>query len=179
MASFPIRVRAVPRDQLPTDDDLRTRLVRLVRDGLREGRGAPAVIVVRERTVDQVDPTSALEGGVPIPALIAAMAGSSTLPGGVAVAVGIAGRLTFRPEGGEPHPVATVFLEWSDNRWWHWQARVDAEGAIVEGSAVVRAAEAGQPLPDGLGRWWSEARRRGLRCQLAPIVPAGDGGVEH
>jgi hypothetical protein len=60
----------------------------------------------------------------------------------------------------------SVFLEWIDLRWWHWQAMVGGDGRILDATVAVRRAVDGDALPLGLGRWWSRARREGLRGQL-------------
>jgi hypothetical protein len=87
--------------------------------------------------------------------------------------VGVVGRFGLRRRGAkQPVHVALVFVEWSDGRWWQWQALLAQDGAsLLDDTLIEREAELGDPLPDGLGRWWTLARRRNLRVRLEAHAP--------
>lgn len=149
------------------DDALGEALVARVRRSLAEGRAPASGVVVRPSQVDLVPLAAAADAGVPFPNLLAGLVGRGGLD-----AVGILGRLWWRPQRAEPAvPVAVVFLEWTDCRWWAWQQLLDAQGRpIADGERCWRAVD-GDPKPGGLGGWWSLARRTGARLDLTPTVP--------
>lgn len=99
--------------------------------------------------------------------VLASLAGQ---PGVEAIAV--LGRFTQRQKGMEPRPIAGVFVEWQDGRWWASWRPVEPSGRLIptDEDEVLRAVD-GRPRPGGLGGWFSRARFEGLRAELTPISP--------
>lgn len=148
------------------DEHLHRWLADLVRDARsRAPEGpAPAAVVVRDDGAVELLPLSAdLLRGVSLPVLLAGLS-RSELESRRAVAVGLVGRFVWRPGAATVGiPVLLAFLEWPDCRWasWRWFLRGDEE------ESWGRATE-GDPLPDGLGRWWTLGRRTGALVRFAP-----------
>jgi hypothetical protein len=91
-------------------------------------------------------------------------------------AVAVLGRFVQRQKGLEPRPLAGVFLEWPDGRWWASWRPLDERGRLLptDEEEVLRAVD-GRSRPGGLGGWFSRARFQGLRADLAPIeVPVAN-----
>ena len=133
------------------------------------GRAGPAVLAFFEDGVQQVDLGPAIErGAMVVQQLIAATAGQPGCLGVAQLAVLHASR-PDRPR----QSFATVFIELPDNRWWmRWAPAVAGGGPPA--APRTRAAAEGWPKPNGLGGWFSLARRAGLRLQLeAPGAQAG------
>lgn len=170
-----VRIQSVPRTSIPADVGVERWLVARVVDAAARGRAGPVAVVVRPDAVDAIALSHARRVGVPTPWFLAGLTTSVT-PTGPAEAVGVIGRAT-QHRGASSHAVLQVFLEWGDNRWWHWTAVVDDQGRVRPGTEVVREAGEGDPLPAGLGRWWSVARRRGFRLDLG--VRDGASGLVH
>ncbi|MEO0605243.1 MAG: hypothetical protein AAF211_27685, partial [Myxococcota bacterium] len=91
---------------------------------------------------------------------------------GPALAVGLVGtlkvRVRARTQGRTVErdtPVGVAFLEAPDCDWWMWQRFRTPEDADRDAEQIL-AARHGDPLPGGLGRWWSLARRSRLRVVL-------------
>ncbi len=99
--------------------------------------------------------------------VLASLAGQ---PGVEAVAV--LGRFTQRQKGTEPRPLAGVFVEWADGRWWASWRPVEVSGRLIptDEDEVLRAID-GRSRPGGLGGWFQRARFEGLRAELTPIPP--------
>ncbi|MCA9572359.1 MAG: hypothetical protein KC656_31180, partial [Myxococcales bacterium] len=155
-------------------------LVERVQRGVAAGQADPVVLVVRERTLDAIDLGEIRATGLPLAWFVAGLTTSSTTAGGEALAVGVSGRLTRRRTGTEAlETCATVFLEWEDGRWWQWAAALDDGGSMDPATVEVRGAEAGDPLPEGLGRWWSTGRRHGVSLGLRALAPDPTGGMEQ
>lgn len=174
-----LRIRSVLLDRLP-DTPLRSWLVERLRLAAHRGQVEPVVLVVRERTLDAIDLREVIATGVPLAWFVAGLTTSQTTAGGRALAVGVSGRLQRRRGvDGAQEPCATVFLEWEDGRWWHWAGTLGDDGAVDPATVEVRGAEAGDPLPDGLGRWWSVGRRHGVSLGLRALSPDPTGGVEQ
>jgi hypothetical protein len=166
---FQLRVRTVQRATLPADGDVASWLTVQLARAVEDGRLGPvAGVVVRESVVDLVDLAPVRADGR-VPWLLAGMTSTRTDGGGVE-AVGLWGRMERHRRGGPSETMAAVFLEWSDCRWWFWSARVDDEG-LVESSIAERSALDGDPMPDGLGRWWTRARRERMSVRLQPQQP--------
>lgn len=146
-------------------------LVSLVRQALERGGGAVAVVVRPDRT-ELIDLRSVVESRIPVPLFLAGLTRSAPEGQRLPLAVGIAGKFVSRRTGDAPGvPVGVVFLEWADCRWWHWRVVLGADGRpLQEGETVWRAVD-GDPLPPGLGRWWSLGRRTGNVVQYGPIDP--------
>lgn len=174
MSNLQIRVSSAPRARFPDEQTLQSWLTGLLHQTLQEKGALPAAaLVVRERTVDLVDLTTVAGAGRPLGVFLAGLAGSSTEDGGAAEAVGLLGRFSWRRgRKAAPVPVALAFVEGPDGRWWHWQCLMSADGAeLQKESEIERAAELGDALPDGLGRWWTMYRRRGVRLSLSKAEP--------
>ncbi len=127
------------------------------------------VVIVRPRSVDLLDPRPLREAGIPFGWQVAGFTDSCTTHGEVE-ALGLLGRARQGP-GGVEHAMA--FLEWPDDRWWWWRAPFAGKG-VHTAKALVRDATLGDPMPDGLGRWWLMRRRDGPKVQLEPM---GMGGI--
>ena len=175
-----LHVRSFSRAEVPSDRFVGDHLVEMLMKASAAGRTGAAAVVVRSKTIDGLD-LSALRGvGLPLAWFLAGLTTTSTLAGGPVEAVGVMGRVGFRRTGPDGTvPVATVFLEWGDNRWWQWQARLGPDGTPIPETAQVRSASAGDAMPQGLGRWWSAARRRRIHVGLTPLSSPGDGGIVH
>ena len=106
---------------------------------------------------------------MPLSRFLAGLTRSGSGETDMPVAVGVAGRFMMRVRGSENAaavPVAIAFLEWSDCRWWHWQLLLGTDGKPMPDGDMHRSADNGDPLPQGLGRWWSLGRRTGVRVQV-------------
>ena len=149
----------------------------MVRDAFRRTpQGpAPAAVVVRDdATVDLIPLSPALVRDSPLPMLLAGLS-RSVLEDRAAIAVGVIGRFRMErrtPSGTVGVPVLLSFLEWSDCRWVSWRLVLGADDQPVDdGESWHRAAD-GDPLPAGLGRWWSLGRRTGATLHLTkPTTP--------
>lgn len=185
MARVRLQLRTLSRSPEGDGDDEAwcTDLVGLVRKAVRQGRAAPAAVMRRPDRVDLLSLGPVQKAGVHMPSFLACLT-RSQLPGAQPVdALAIIG--VVRRTGGPKEqrvPVATVFVEWSDNRWWYWRALLGPDGAIREDTEVVQSAVDGDPLPSMFGRWWSHGRRARLSMRLAPAGPPpveGPPGVVH
>jgi hypothetical protein len=147
-------------------------LVGLVRDVLERGGGGAVAVVVRPDRTELVDLRNLIEARASLPLFMAGLTRSAPEGQRLPLAVGIAGRFMMRtgppqvpvsPQERRPRgiPVGVVFLEWPDCRWWHWRVVLGADGQPMEDGETVWRAEDGDPLPQGLGRWWSLGRRTG------------------
>jgi hypothetical protein len=166
---FQLQVRTVQRATLPGDGDVASWLTVQLARAVEDGRLGPvAGVVVRERVVDLVDLAPVRSDGR-VPWLLAGLTTTAT-DGGAVEAVGLWGRMERRRPGGPPEAMAAVFLEWSDCRWWFWSARMQEHG-LDEDSIAERSALEGDPMPDGLGRWWTRARRERMSVRLQPPQP--------
>jgi hypothetical protein len=157
-----LRVQSFRRGDLPAHRSLESEL--LARLALDVDRGGPlggAGLVVRERTVDRVDLGDAVARGLRVQAALGALARTTTDEGGAVEALGWFGRIEApRSVGSGRVACAAVFLEWEDCRWWLWTARLGPGGVGWDLASVQeRGALEGDPLPAGLGRYWTWARR--------------------
>lgn len=111
-----------------------------------------------------------MEAKIPMAGFMAGLSRSTSPDIGDPIAVGLMGRVNWRRQRKEVGiPVAMVFLEWSDCRWWQWRGLLDASlrGIDEETNTVRRAAE-GLAKPPHLGGWWSLGRRRGMQVRFEP-----------
>jgi hypothetical protein len=171
MARLSLRVHTLGVDQDVTDDDdaLGERLTALVRDALARGGAPPAAVVVMDGRVDLILLRPELVGEVPVPMLLGGLSRSIQADRPAVKAVGMIGVFRPRPSTSRPPgvPVAMVFLEWTDCRWWQWRGLIDPEaGAVLEETETVGRAVDGVPRPRGLGGWWSLGRRRNMAFRL-------------
>lgn len=167
---FQLQVQSVQRDTTAlADEELGLALVDLVRHALTRGQPPTVVTVARPDRIEVIGLAPVLEHGVHVGGFIASLTRAELDPPAADPrAVGLMGTLQVRQSpDGVPVPQATVFLEWPDCRWWHWRALVDpTRGELIEDTATIRRATDGDPLPDGLGRWWSLGRRQPWRVRL-------------
>jgi hypothetical protein len=178
-----LRLRIAVDARPPGRDDAE-HLVGLVREATERGAAPAAAVVVREAQTELVELRPALAAGISVDHFLAGLSRSQPEGRSLPLAVGLAGRFVLRPrnEPRTPAPrtsLVLVFLEWPDNAWWHWRALLDAEGAIVDATATVTRALDGDPLPMGLGRWWSLGRRRPSIVRYGPIVPREAAALVH
>lgn len=162
-----IQMQTLRAPDLPewSDEQLGRKLASLVMANLPN---APtSAVVVRTDSVHVCPLRPVAESEVPIGVFLAGLCGWHP-PDGPAVAVGVAGRMTYRPtRDGAPVPVASVYLEWPDCRWWRWWQVLDAEGEPIEGSALITRATDGTAKPSGFGGWWTYARTRQPKLTMA------------
>lgn len=174
-----LRVSSLFRDlSAETDDGLGERLVEMVRRASDKAEAPPAVAVVRGERLDVVGLAPIVEKKIRPGTFVAGLTRAEMGPSvGDPLAVGIIGTVGYRPPGAEARvPMVMVFLEWEDCRWWHWKALLDpATGDIRPETETWTCAVEGDPMPQGLGRWWSLGRRMTRRMQFdrwpeAPLV---------
>ncbi len=176
MPQYPIRLHSIASSVAAHDDDdrLGESLVDVCRSAV-ERRSAPSsALVVRTDRVDVIPLKQLQQQKLHVPRFIAGMTVASLpdrAPSDV-LAVGLIGsferRLASQPG---PVPVAMVFIEWTDCRWWHWHALVHPDDRIVlDATETVRSASEGDAKPPGLGGWWSLGRRSNMSVKLDPVV---------
>lgn len=162
----------------PDEERLGQGLVRLVQQNLE--RGAPTVAtVVRPQHVVLVPLAPFADQQVPMPFVLGGLArwNEGAEPPEV---IGIIGRVQQGRGQGRPKvPLAIVFLEWPDGRWWHWRQLLDVDGKPIPDAAEVTRAVDGLPRPRGLGGYWTYARRRQPDLKLRRTLPAVRGSAVH
>lgn len=160
---------------LGTDDDERigAELIALVHRALARG-GAPAsAVAIRPDRIDIV-PMGPLIAAKSPPAMF--LAGLTRVglddPRG-ALAVGVMGRFLLKRHPSDSGvPLAMVFLEWTDCRWWQWRALLAPPGEIQDETETILRAVDGVPKPPHLGGWWSLARRSQVEFRFERQAPA-------
>lgn len=155
-----LQIRSLDRRSFPVDEPVELAL-RGPAGRLAEETPVTHICVVRETSVDLVDPRPLRDTGLPPAHQIAGFCGTRTDHGSVE-ALGLIGRARAR-EGGPEH--AMLFLEWPDDRWWWWRRPLGADPS----TQVVWDARLGDPIPDGFGRWWWLYRREGVRVSLTAM----------
>lgn len=169
MSPVQLRVQTADRARLPGDGSVESLLtVSVARSLEAHGRLGTALVVVRPAVVELV---TVIAGG-PIRTLeLAAGLTTTVTAAGPAEAVGLLGRVERGARAGTK-PVAVVFLEWPDCRWWMWECQLAEGGAnLLLPTVRERAAIAGDPLPGGIGRFWTHGRRLRQAVKLSPIPP--------
>ncbi len=163
-----VRVEVLPR---PTggDEELGAALVDLVTRAVIRGGAPPAGVAGRGDRVDLVG----LQGIPHIPRFLGALTRSTRADLGSVDVVGLLGALPTVGRGGEAGPpVAVVFLEWPDCRWWYWRALLGADRKVLlPETATWSRAHDGDRMPPQLGRWWTLGRRAGLSLAFRPAEP--------
>lgn len=180
MNKVSIQMQTLYRRSAVGDDDQTGReLVELVRNALQRGRAPGAAVVFRENRMDIIPFGPLVRAKVHIGTFIAALTRAEVDDAAPPQCVGIVGRFNWKHKGkGTGVPVAMVFLEWPDGRWWHWRAALSTEGAeILEDTVIVHRAVDGYPKPNTLGGWWSLGRRRRLNIQLNRREPRSNAPV--
>ena len=168
-----LRVHTGPRNRsvLPEDDDaLGGALFERVRAATARGAPRPAMLVIEPDEVRQYDAVPLLrQAQSDRGRLLAAIGGQA----GVECAA-FAGSLTVRmgPRR-EPTRALVVYLEWPDNRWWTAWQLLDGQGRPVGDAPRIRRAVDGAPRPGGMGGWFAQVRREGLRVRMERVRPPG------
>jgi hypothetical protein len=155
------------------DDEVGQRLAALVRKAMDRSHAPAAAVCIRSDRLDLVDLGEVVRQRLSPAFLLAALTCAEAPFAGPVEAVGVLGRFRYRPTPEHPGaPVATVFVEWPDCRWWHWQVLLDPETGdpVLETETVLRAVDGGR-RPSSLGGWWSTGRRKRLRARLEPSEP--------
>lgn len=172
MPTLSLRLQTLEPDDpwWPDDDRLGEGLVGLVRRNLARGAPTTAVVVRRHKLVLMPMHPFA-DAGIALPMVLAGLA-RWTEGGDPPEAIGLIGRVLQRRGGRGPAvPVALVFLEWPDGRWWRWRQVLDADGEPVEDGVELARAVDGLARPAGIGGYWTLARTRKPRIELRPRVP--------
>lgn len=155
----PRDIGAYPREEERLGRSLFSRVAAAV----PRGRPAPVVFVLRRETIDWFP----LRGiGVATAAsrrrILAAMAGQDGVE-----CVALVG--AFRFQGSGPlngQWVASVFIEWPDNRWWTAWQPIGDDRRLIGSEPQVRCAVDGSPRPGGIGGWFATSRRLGLKLRV-------------
>ena len=164
-----LRSQSMPRPAAHEPSEEGQALVRLVREALGRGGAPAAAVVLREGQTELIYLAPLGEQRLSVGRFLAGLTQSRLDDGEPAQAVGLIGRFGLQQPSGVS--IVQVFMEWPDCSWWHWRALVDGEGAIREETATERCAQLGDALPQGLGRWWSAARRGRLQLALHRSAP--------
>ena len=140
-------------------------------------RPAPVAVVVRPQRTDLLDLEPVARSGVALNRFLAGLTRSEARPAGPPRAVGVAGTFRFVRGVERDHavPVLVAFVEWANCGWWLWQMLLDADGTPMPETEIVRSAFAGDPLPGGIGRWWSLGRRTDVQVHYR--VPPTQSGM--
>ena len=177
MSSMRVRIRSLERGEPRPDSDEGGRLVELVRRAVHTGQAPTTAVVLRPQRVELIGLRPVVEARQPLWRFLAALTRTETE--GSAEAVGVIGRVGLRGEGGRV-PAAIVFLEWPDCRWWWWRALLSpTDGQVLTDTETIRCAVEGDPLPRGLGRWWSLGRRQRLAVRLNRLDAPPSDAVVH
>ncbi len=158
-----------------TDDDaLGNRLVSATCGAVERGGAPAAAVAVRSTQFDIIPLLPLVQQQSPIPPFVAGLSTSPTEMG-AAEAVGVMGTFRWRRDRSDAGvPIALVFLEWTDCRWWFWRALLQPEGEglrLREDTETRACAVDGDAKPLGLGGWWSLGRRSNVRIHLQPRSP--------
>jgi len=151
-------------DLYPRDDDaLGMKLFGLVSGALSKGRPAPAVFLFSESVIDKFAYRSFADHPPQVRRrILGALAGQDHIE-----CLAMIGSLRFRGKGPlNGSWVASVFIEWPDNRWWTAWQPIGPRGGLVGDEPQIRTAIDGSPRPGGLGGWFALARRTGLRLRV-------------
>ena len=168
MAAHSVRLRgkSAARDlaRFPSDDEmLGASLFGQVRVALKRGMPGPASFVFFGDHVDQFT----LAGLSKVSAnerqrLLAAMAGQEAVE-----CMAILGTFRFRGQGAlNGQWVASVFIEWPDNRWWTAWQPISPSRELIGVEPQLRSAVDGSPRPTGVGGWFARSRREGLKLRV-------------
>lgn len=174
------------------DDELGEHLVKAVRDALWRGGAPPSAIAVGADAVAIVPLFPFVQAGLGWPMLVVGMCADAPGNVGSAEAVGVIGVFQRRAPGDEVGiPVATVFVEWPDGRWWHWLGLLapvtvaDDVGTGRPGLALRPGTESrgravdGDSRPEGLGGWWTASRNRPVQLGWTPNEPQKSAEIVH
>ena len=164
--SVRLRGSTSPRDPIlyPADDEaLGFALFAQVSVALKRGMPAPAAFIFFPDRIDRFSLGSL--AGLPVHArnrMVSAMAGQDEVE-----CMAMLGAFRFRGRGPlNGQWVASVFVEWPDNRWWTAWQPVGPTRELVGLDPQVRTALDGSPRPGGVGGWFAQARRQGLKLRV-------------
>ena len=180
-APISIRVGVVKRDEqnFPrVDEELMHALYAKVEGALGREDGLlprPAVVGLGEDQVFFYDVLPLFQGGRDVHRFTGAVAGQDGVE-----AVATMGVVRFGPQGSQ-RLAAMVFIEWPDGRWCSALRPLDEQRKLRdEWPVVTRTAVEGYPRPNGVGGWFSRARREGLKLRGAPkAAPQPGSGLVH
>jgi hypothetical protein len=151
-------------EKYPKDDEaLGMSLFGAVKAALVRGRPAPAAFVLFEGQIDRFSLRKIGElSGSTRQGILAAMAGQDEVE-----CMAVLGAFRFRGHGPLNGAwVASVFIEWPDNRWWTAWQPMGPNRSLVGDTPQVRCALDGSPRPGGVGGWFALGRRKGLKLRI-------------
>lgn len=140
---------------------------------LEKGLPRPALLALKSDQVIQYDLAGLVDPGQSLMGpMLAAVAGQEGVE-----CVALVGTLRMRRKKGQPGlPSIAVYIEWPDNRWvMRWLA-LGPERKVLGDGPIYRSAVEGWPRPSGLGGWFAQSRRTGLRLK---VTPAGAAAQVH
>lgn len=172
MARVQLRIQSLsPREPWwPDEDALGKRLADLVRSANAKGQAPTMGVVARRDRVQLVPLRPLAKAGLNLPMVLAALSRWDEGEG-IPEAVGLLGRVRFRRAAETWSPLALVFLEWPDGRWWEWRGVLDGDGVLIADAQAVSRAVDGLARPSGLGGWWTMGRRRKPVLRLERSTP--------
>ena len=169
MSSLHVSIRTFRRQATEQSDaELGSSLVNMLMGATEKGKPAPVAIALRGPLLELHGITQLSKQGISIPSYLAALCYSKRLPepSGEVKATGYMGAF-IREREGVKEGRGIVFLEWEDCRWWFWEGKFDPTTKLFEPDECrTLSALEGDAMPQGLGRWWSLARRRNLTLTL-------------
>ena len=177
MSNMRLRVSYLARLETSRDEEAEGRhLVTVMKSALGRGGAPPVALMLRGDGVHLLPLGPIAKQGLPVQRFVAGLTRSTMDDQPLVEAVGIMGVVGVRQRHGGPRvPMAVVFLEWPDNRWWCYRALMEADTPTIrDESETVSSAVEGDSLPAGFGRWWSLARRAGLRVNLSRFPEEND-----
>jgi len=161
-----LRGKSSRRDpvRFPFDDELLgASLFGQVRVALERGMPGPASFVFFGAHVDRFTLTGLGKATAgERQRLLAAMAGQDSVE-----CMAILGAFRFRGQGAlNGQWVASVFIEWPDNRWWTAWQPISPTRDLIGIEPQIRSAVDGSPRPTGVGGWFARSRREGLKLRV-------------
>lgn len=171
-----VRIHSHPR-AIGGDDALGEQLAAAVRSAHSRGGAPPAVFCATASFVHVIPLRPFVEARIGFPGVIASLTQDPPIGVEAPEVVGMIGTfMRHQTPGDAGIPVAIVFAEWTDGRWWHWRANPHGERPD-DGAApplvdvdVLRAVD-GLARPVGLGGWWTLARRTRVRARWTRSEP--------
>lgn len=163
---IPLRISYVPRTPFfaGNDDQLGQTLLDNLTRRLPRGVPRPVMFLLRPDLVHVVDLPPLLRPGTDIHRTIASFAGLEEVE-----ALALVGVLIHRQP--VERRLVSVFIEWTDCRWWAAWQPIDNQTRALEGNLQIARAVDGRARPRGFGNWFSRARFQGLRATLEPTEP--------
>jgi hypothetical protein len=144
-------------------------LSKLLLGAAERGVCPPVAVTVRGGRAELIGLEWLKKAKLTVPYFLASLSRSETAQG-QADAVGLMGIFNTIASTLDV-PVAIVFLEWGDCRWWYWRALVDPETGVIRADTItISCAEDGDPMPKKIGRWWSYGRRIKVRVGLKRLL---------